>query len=420
DGRRRGGDDPPRRRTSSHPGMTGRDDARAAAPRTPPLGLGLIGLGNVGIGFHLPALLALPELVTIAAVADPSPDRRAEALARAGLPPAAGCVSAEELLERDDLDAVDLATPPHVRTPLALRAIERGLAVLCEKPVATVPADAAAVVDAAARAGIPVGVVHNYLEFPEIRVAIEAIRSGAIGRPEVAILNYLGVEDRPGNAAWRPNWRHDPGVAGGGVLMDMLHVVYVAEALLDAPVRRVSAQLLARTAPAPVEEIALCRFDAEAATALVNVGWGVGPGGISVSGRDGRIDIAYEGGGTSPFAPLASVRLVPADGTAVELTPPLPATPGLDVRLVATFRRFFEAVVEGRPPAVTAADGLRVLELTLAAYASAAIGCGVDVPLGSDHPVHRRGLAGIADLSIAPAGAVARHGLFGIGVGGGG
>ncbi|MFL5680014.1 MAG: Gfo/Idh/MocA family protein [Chloroflexota bacterium] len=384
-----------------------------APVRERPLRVGIVGLGNVGLGFHIPALLAMPDLVTVVAVSDPSAERRSEAATRLGLAAESTHASADDLLARDDIDVVDLATPPHVRTPLALRAVEAGLAVLCEKPLSTVPAEAAAIVAAGEAAGVPVGVIHNYLAFPEIRVALDAIREGAIGRVEVAILNYLGVEDRPGNAAWRPNWRHDPGLAGGGVLMDMLHVVYVAEALLGQPIRRVSAQVIARRDDAAVEDIALCRFDADRAVALVNVGWGVGPGGIAVSGRDGRIEIGYAGGGTSPFAPLSSVRIVRADGTVQDRTSARNATPGIDVHLVETFRTFFEAVADGRQLAVGAADGLRTLETTLAAYQSAATGRSVALPLDRDGPVFRRGIAGLAELPLDADGPVARQHVFG-------
>jgi len=51
----------------------------------------------------------------------------------------------------------------------------------------------------------------------------------------------LGVVDSPGAAGYRPQWRHDPAAAGGGVLMDMLHGTYLAGHLLGAPVTGMSA-----------------------------------------------------------------------------------------------------------------------------------------------------------------------------------
>jgi predicted dehydrogenase len=178
--------------------------------------------------------------------------------------------------------------------------------------------------------------------------------------------------------------------------------------------------VFARATDAPVEDLAVVRLEADHSVALVNVGWGVGPGGLTVSGAEGRIEIAYAGGGTGPFAPLESVRLVRRDGRVEDRTPPRPPAPAdrpppIDVHLTETFRTFYERLAAGRPPIATAADGLRVLETTLAAYASAATGRSVAVPLDPDDPIHRRGLGGLADLALDGDGPIARRGIFGIG-----
>ena len=306
----------------------------AWSPRGSPIRVGLVGLGNVGLGHHLPAFEGMPELARVVAVADPVGDRRALAAERLGLGPEAAFATPEELIDEADVDVVDLATPPASRVELALRAVAAGRAVVCEKPLALAPADGERLVSAASAAGIPVGIVHNWLLLPEVLAARAAIAAGAIGRSEIAIVNALGVEDRPGSVAWRPGWRHDPAMAGGGVLMDMLHLVYLAEAFLGSPFRRVSAEILVREDGAAVEEVAVCRFDTDNAIGLVNVGWGSGPGGMTISGPDGRIEIAYASGGTGPFVPLAAVRVVGRDGAIADRTPrDLPAPGVIDVRV---------------------------------------------------------------------------------------
>jgi predicted dehydrogenase len=339
-------------------------------------------------------------------------------MAALGLAATAAHATVDGLLARDDVDIVDLATPPNIRTELALRALGTGRAILCEKPVATTPADGLAIAAAAIAAGVPAAIIHNYLELPEVIALRSVIDEGAIGRPEVAILNYLGVEDRPGTSAWRPGWRHDLAMAGGGVLMDMLHVAYVAEALIGGPFRRVSAEVLVRRDGAPVEDVALCRFERDDALALVNVGWGVGPGGISVTGPDGRVEVGYAGGGTGPFAALESVRLTRRGGIVEDRTPTRQlADVSIDVRFTETFRTLFEDLVAGRPPVASVADGVRALEAVLGAYESAATGRTVDLPLEPDDPVHRHGIAGLAQLDLASAGTIARRGVFGVGAG---
>ncbi len=384
-------------------------------PGATPLRVGLVGLGNVGTNHHLPAFAAIADVATIVAVADPSVERRTAVAAGLALPATAVFADPEALIDEADVDVVDVATPPNVRMALARRAVTAGRAILCEKPIALAPAEAAEVVELAASAGVPIAMIHNYLHLPEVVAAREAIAEGSIGVPEVAVVNALGVEDRPGSGAWRPGWRHDPGVAGGGVLMDMLHLVYVAESLLGSPFRRVSAELLVRGDHAPVEDIALCRFETDRSVAVVNVGWGLGPGGLSVSGPDGRVDIAYAGGGTGPFAPLAAVRLVRRD-RAYDRTPAVTDPPGtINVRLAETFREVLSALADGRMAGATGVDGVHALEATLAAYVAAATGRTVELPLPPDHPVRLRGIAGVGELELAPWSTVARRGIFGVG-----
>ncbi|HEY8438940.1 MAG TPA: Gfo/Idh/MocA family oxidoreductase [Candidatus Limnocylindrales bacterium] len=385
-------------------------------PPAAPVRVGLVGLGNVGVGHHLPAFESIPELAQVVAIADPVVERRSLVAERLGLRDGAAYPTPEALIDGAEVDVVDLATPPGVRVALALRALAAGRAVICEKPLALAPADAASLVAASAKAGIPVGMIHNYVHLPEIVAARAAIAEGAIGDPEIAVVNALSVEDRPGNAAWRPGWRHDPTTSGGGVLMDMLHLVYVAEALLGTAFRRVSAEILVRSPGAGVEDAALCRFETDRSIALVNVGWGVGPGGITVSGPLGRVEIAYAGGGTGPFAPLAAVRVIGADGVIDDRTPATEDVPGaINVRLAETFRAIFGALLDGTSPETTAVDGLRALDATLGAYAAAATGRTIGLPLPADDPVHRRGIAGLAELPLAPGSTIARRGVFGVG-----
>jgi predicted dehydrogenase len=384
-------------------------------PRGSPIRVGLVGLGNVGIGHHLPAFEAIPELARVVAIADPLGERRSEIGERLGLRAGACYERPEDLIDGADVDVVDLATPPAVRIELALRAVAARRAVVCEKPIGLTPADGARLVAAGVDTGVPVAIVHNWLHLPEIVAVRGAIADGSIGRPEIAIVNALSVEDRPGSGAWRPQWRHDPAVSGGGVLMDMLHLVYVAEAFLGAPFRRVSAELLARSPGAPVEDGAICRFETDDGIALVNAGWGVGPGGMTVSGTDGRVEIRYATGGTGPFVPLQSVQLVRADGAVEDRTPTDVAPAGvIDVRLSTTFRDLFGALRDRRPVPTPAADGLRALDATLGAYVSAAIGRTVPLPLPAGHPVHRLGVAGIAELELDPGSVIARRGVFGV------
>src|SRR5947209_4281884 len=98
----------------------------------------LIGAGNIARNGHLPAYLHHPAVASrlrIVAAADPCPENRAavEAL----VPGLRTYAHADELLERETLDFVDICTPPFLHGVLAERALASGCHVLCEKPLAT-------------------------------------------------------------------------------------------------------------------------------------------------------------------------------------------------------------------------------------------------------------------------------------------
>lgn len=361
------------------------------------------------MGGHLPGYAKLPQLFEIVALADPTPARLELGREMLALDQQHVHLDAREMVGRADIEVVDICVPQHLHRQIAVAAAASGKHILCEKPLATTPRDAAAIVAATRSAGVALGVVHNYLFWPEIAQTISLLRSGRIGQVEVAILNYLGVLDLPGNAAYQPTWRHDLTQAGGGVLMDMLHVVYVAEAMLGMPFQRVSAYMSARQEGSPVEDICLCRFEGESGAALVNIGWGMGPGGIAISGTTGRIEIRYQGGGTSPFMPLDAVTLVSEQGAQrIEIEPESDS-------LTPLLRDFGSAIVEGREPVAPGEQGLRTLEATIAAYVSAATGRTIELPLEEGDPAYERGVGALAELELPAWSPLRRRRLFAAG-----
>src|SRR5215470_1898110 len=98
----------------------------------------VLGLGNVVVHGHVTGWRG-PAAVAIVAAADARPSQRAECVAR--LPGARWYDSPEALLDHESLDFVDICTPPSSHAPLILRALDRGLHVLCEKPLVISPDD---------------------------------------------------------------------------------------------------------------------------------------------------------------------------------------------------------------------------------------------------------------------------------------
>ena len=121
---------------------------------------GIIGGGLITQVEHLPNLLALPEMFSVAGVVDPSASVRAHLARRWGVP---AFETAEALLALP-LDAVVIATPDCYHAELAILALQRGLHVFCEKPLCYSPEEADQVAEARDRAGrvVQVGTMKRF------------------------------------------------------------------------------------------------------------------------------------------------------------------------------------------------------------------------------------------------------------------
>lgn len=199
------------------------------------LRLGLLGFGTVVRGIHLDTLRRLRG-VTVAAVADSDPRARAEA--ERLLPGAAVRPSLAELLSERGVEAVMVCLPAREQAAAATAVLESGRHVYVEKPIATNPADARAVVDAWRRAGTVGMAGLNYRLHPHYRRARELIRSGALGE----LVGARSVFSLPGTLA-QPDWKLSR-EAGGGVLLDLgSHHADLVHFLFGEPVREAFAEV---------------------------------------------------------------------------------------------------------------------------------------------------------------------------------
>jgi predicted dehydrogenase len=370
--------------------------------------IGLIGCGNIGVNAHVPAV-QVTEGMTIVAAADPTPERLQAAAEAVGLGSDDLYLDWRELLARSDVEAVIVATPQRYRPEIVIAAAEAGKHILAEKPLALSPAAAQAMIDAARQHRVTLATVHNYHFMPVYQEIKAVIDSGEIGEPDVAVLNYLGVEDRPGAAAYIPRWRHDVRDSGGGVLMDMLHIVYLAHWFMGGQPVSVSAWVDRRLpADSNVEDIALVRFDYPDGHALVNMAWGVGPGGVEIGGTRGRLVMETKDYATHPFVPAERLNVVNESGLR-SWSPGAAPQYGM-AGIAADFR---DAVKNGTKPVASGKEGLTVLDSILGAYLAGALQEQVALPLPSNHPVYRLGAAGIAELDLPPGSPVLRRGLYG-------
>ena len=180
-----------------------------------------IGVAVVGTGFgaqvHLPGFLAVPgyEVVAICSATK----SRAEAVAeRFGI----GYATTDyaELIARDDVDLVSIASPPHLHHTMTLQAIEAGKHVLCEKPLARDVGEAREMLNAARERERVHAVVHEMRYFPEYRELGRLVQEGFIGRLRflvVSVYTNMGVDPRQPlfYDSWRAERKHGGGLTSG-------------------------------------------------------------------------------------------------------------------------------------------------------------------------------------------------------------
>ncbi|MFH1844258.1 MAG: Gfo/Idh/MocA family oxidoreductase, partial [bacterium] len=160
-----------------------------------------------------------------------------------------------EMIAREELDAVVIATPHHLHAPMTLAALETGLHVLVEKPLAIRVSEGDRMVSLAREKGRVLTVGHNYRTFPGNVRLKQIVDSGRLGPIHRILWQWL--ENRPESYydrdIWRCTWQH----AGGGVLMNQTsHDLDLLCWLFGSPVE-VSAMIGNRAHRHEVEDTAI-------------------------------------------------------------------------------------------------------------------------------------------------------------------
>lgn len=382
---------------------------------TETLGVGMIGCGNVVSYGHRPALTALPD-VELVAIADITPERRKIGQDWFGLSDDNLYESYQDVIKRDDIDAVLVSVPQQFRRQIVLDAFAAGKHVLSEKPISDKPAIAAELCKAAEDAGLTFAMVHNYHFLPEYRLLKQLITSGIVGDLRVLNMNYLGVIDNPGAAEYKADWRHTMG-AGGGVLMDMIHAVYLTEWLIGEQAVQVNAFVDAPTyahRQPVVEDLALLQVAFPSSYALINMAWGQGVGGVDVSGSGGQIRMRYKDYQTSGFnQPIELYSVKDWQRTDHAIPNLLTHSDNIARSFTELWADFHRAIRKNDEPIAPARAGERALHLALAGYLSGATGRAVTLPLTNEHPVYQQGIVGIGEISIWDESRTKLAGLFG-------
>jgi predicted dehydrogenase len=151
----------------------------------------------------------------------------------------------QDLVQRDDVDLVDVCTPGHTHAEIAIAALEAGKHVLCEKPLANTIAEAEAMVaaaQAAAARGVRSMVGYTYRRVPAVQLARQLVADGRIGTVRHVRVQYL--QDWLADPDAPLSWRLDKQAAGSGALGDIgSHAVDLAQFITGERLTGVSALL---------------------------------------------------------------------------------------------------------------------------------------------------------------------------------
>lgn len=267
--------------------------------------------------------------------------------------------------ERRDLfaavDAVVVCSENAHHARDVIPALESGVDVLCEKPISTTIEDARAMILASERAGRQLRIAFPVRYHPAARRAREIVRSGGIGR--VLAVNGTNHGQNPGG------WFVDPELSGGGAVMD--HTVHVADALrwmLDVEARSVYAEVGSFFGDDGIDDGGILTLEftgghvADGAFATIDPSWSRGEGyptwgdvTMRITGSSGVLNV-------DAFAK----RLTTFDHEAGN-TSWTPIGEDMNALMLDDFLR---GVADGRPAGASGEDGLRALEVVLAAYRS--------------------------------------------------
>ena len=233
-----------------------------------------IGFGNIAEFGHWPSYAASPE-VEIIAVMDPSSARQEAAKKLNPSMRAYGTV--EDLFRHEQLDFVDICTPPSSHASLAIQALEKKCHVLCEKPLTLKESDYQELSKALKATDRVLFTVHNWKFAPIFQRAFSLIRENRIGR--VWHVEIFTLRDNvckgSTDSVQTEDWRKSASVAGGGILVDHgWHSFYLLLNLVGAEPQKILAKMLKdRENPESLEEAVQLLVQFPEADGYVHLTW---------------------------------------------------------------------------------------------------------------------------------------------------
>jgi predicted dehydrogenase len=353
---------------------------------------GLIGCGKVA-DLHAAALQSLPESDFVAVCGRTR--EKVDTFARKYK--VAGHTDINEMLKAEGLQAICICTPHPEHAGPAIAAAKAGVHLFVEKPLASSLADCDAILAAARQGKTLVSTVSQRRFYPPCMRIREAIDKGRLGKPVLGTAVMFGWRDETyyRSDPWRGSWKGE----GGGVLVNQsphqldLLLWYLGEveevfgywANLNHPYIEVDDTAIAvvRFKSGALGNIIVSNSQNPAIHARVSV-HGSNGASVSVQTDGGKMFVP----GMAPIAeaPFNDLWTIPGDESLKASWKADDEKLFRSVNPMEHFHRlqiqdFLQAIIEGRPPAVTGEDGRRTVELFTAIYRTTRDGKAVRFPL---------------------------------------
>jgi predicted dehydrogenase len=343
-------------------------DDRPAPPRTRSFGIALIGCGGIVNYAHLPAYRA--HNLKIVGCYDLSRDTAVSTATAQGIPRVYDSI--DELLIDPEVTIVDIAIHPEAQPDVAVRCVEAGKHVLCQKPLALNPIEARRIVDAASFMGAKAAVNQQMRWSGGIAAAKQIIERGFIGQ----------WTDFQINVSVRTPWEMWPWLRDSDKLDVMFHSIHYLDAiryLAGDPISVTSRHTTFPGQPERAETKTVTVLDYESgAQALIAVNHHDESGGVHARFRFLGTEGVIEGDigllASYPDGGVDTVRARRSDEPAGEWHEPKLTTLWMPDAFIGPMASLINAINTGGTPLTSVADNLNTIRVVTAAYESMAQG----------------------------------------------
>lgn len=327
--------------------------------------VGVVGTGAIAQRLHIPEYEA-HEQAQVTAICDVEEEKARAVADQYDVPNY--YTDYETMLADGDLDAISVCLPNHLHRDVVVTALERDIAVLCEKPISTSLAEADDMVAAAEESAASLMIDQTERFGPVYEKTKDLLDQGIVGE----VHNVRSRFSHPGPEGWSPRstWFTDAEASGGGALIDIgIHNADLINHLFgDVTELMGYSDTLSMDTEVEDTAVAVLRFE-DGTLGTFETAWRTDPESITMQivGEEGVIYVDKIAG---------TIRVEFADDSGV-LEVPVPE----GSKYGGPISHFVNSVIAGTEPTVTGADGRRALEVVMGVYRSSERGGAVELPL---------------------------------------